>query len=316
MRRHFVTILTATAAWLSASAMSGCISGHPSESLTRAELVGQYNANAAAVPRLWARAKIELKLPGDKGAGLSWGSTSPLASPNGLLLLVKDPSAGRRQDFLLMGLAPGAMELFRLGSSASEGVYYLWYNYGDQGAAWWGRQEYAGAPGVEMPLDPGDLLSVLCVTEIPTDFSRLPAAVLRMDESIPAYVLSWVAPQPLSSEIIFRREVFFNWDGKAPRAYRVDLFDVRGRVVMTARLRDYKPVRTAADEVQGPVMPSDIEITWPARGGRMRIVLSEMSSLKVWNRRQFLFEHNLPAGVPLANVTQVDKDIPAEGGGK
>jgi len=316
MRRHPTAILTAMAACLSAFVLCGCGPGHPTEALTRAELVRQYNANAAAVPRLWARAKIELKLPGEKGGGLRWGSTSPLVSPNGLLLLVKDPSLGQRQDFLLMGLAPGAVELFRLGSSAAEGVYYLWYNYGDHGAAWWGRQEYAGAPGVEMPLDPGDLLGVLCVTEIPADFTQLPAAVLRMDESVPAYVLTWVARQPVSGEVIFRREVFFNWDGKPPRAYRVDLFDARGRVVMTARLKDYKPVRTAADEAHGPVMPSDIEIAWPARGGRMRIVLSEISSLKVWNRRQFLFEHNLPGGIPLANVTQVDKDIPAEGGPK
>jgi hypothetical protein len=314
MLRSSRAILAALGTLAAAATLSGCGPRHPAQALSRAELVKQYNANAAAVPRLWARAKLELKLPDRKGGSSSWGSTSPLSSPNGLLLLAKDPGKGDRQDFVLMGLAPGAVELFRLGSSATEGVYYLWYNYGDRGAAWWGRHEYAGAPGVEMPLDPADLLSVLSITEMPQDFTRLPTMALRLNESPPAYVLTHLAAQPARGEIIFRREVYLNWDDKPPRPFLVNLFDAEGRVIMIARLKDYRPVQIAPAGVIAPVMPADIEITWPQRRGSLHIVLSEMSSVKDWNRRQFLFEHNLPRGIALENITQVDKDPKAEEG--
>lgn len=307
LRRSALAALAAAAA-----ALNGCGPQRPAQALSRAELVGQYNANAAALPRLWARAKIEVKLPDRKGRSFSWGSTSPFSSPNGLLLLAKEAARGDRQDFVLMGLAPGAVELFRLGSSASEGVYYLWYNYGQRGAAWWGRHEYAGAPGVEMPLDPADLLSVLCVTEMPQDFRQLPTVALRLEESPPAYVLTYLAARPVSGEIVFRREVYFNWDDKPPRAFLVNLLDAEGRIVMAAHLKDYQPVQVAAGGSVVPIMPADIKITWPQRGGSLHIVLSEMSSMKVWNRRQFLFEHNLPRGIPLEDITQVDKDVPTE----
>ena len=54
------------------------------------QLVAEHNANAAKVPRLWARAKIMVDLPGLPPIG----STSPLAETNGLLFLSKtaDPT--------------------------------------------------------------------------------------------------------------------------------------------------------------------------------------------------------------------------------
>lgn len=307
-RQVIVTVCAA------AAALGGCGPRTPAKAMSRAELVRQYNANAAAAPRLWARAKIEVSLPDAKGRKFTWGSTSPLSSPNGLLLLVKEAGRGDRQDFVLMGLAPGATELFRLGSSLSEGVYYLWYNYGDRGAAWWGRHEYAAAPGVEMPLDPSDLLSVLCVTELPEDYTHLPTVTLRLEESPPSYVLTYLANQPVSGEVVVRREVHFNWDDKPPRPFLVKLFDANGRVVMTARLGDYKPIRIASEGVAAPLAPTDILIIWPEKSSRLHITLSEMSVVKVWNREQFLFERNLPRELPLANVTQVDKDLGTQEG--
>ena len=79
------------------------------------QVVGEYNANAAPVPRLWARVKIRVW---GEDFPIAWGSTSPLAMPNGLLILWKTPDRLGPQDFVLMGREMG-VDVFRLGSSAS-----------------------------------------------------------------------------------------------------------------------------------------------------------------------------------------------------
>jgi hypothetical protein len=288
---------------------AGCGPSRPATVLTRRELIDRHNANARAIPQLWARARIALTLTDPQGRKVSWGSTSPLASPNGLLLFARGPDALGPHDFVLIGRATGATELFRLGNSAREGVYYLWYGFGDRRGAMWGSDALAGAPGVDMPIDPMQLLSVLNITELPEDFTTLPAVVLTLSERPWAYVLTLVDRQPVTGEILCRREVFCPWDDRQPpRPNRVDLFDASGQCVMTARMKDYKPIGVQASGA-APQMPTDIEITWPGKRSSLHLTLSEMTTQATWDRAQVLFRPHLPAGISPDQVIQVDKDV-------
>ena len=305
---------------LAAASLMGCPPPAPKSLLPLEALVGGYNANAAAVPQLWARAKLVVTFADEKGRTVTWGST--LLAPNATLVMAKGHDKLGPHYFVLVGTESGH-PVFRLGSSPDEPggpVYYFWAHMGDSGIARFGRQEFAGAPGIdEMPIDPNGLLSVLGVFELPDDFTRLPTVALTMSESPYAYVLRCVDVQPVSGRILFRREVYFNWSDKAPpRAYKVNLLAADGRRMMTATLSDYKPVETGQDGGPRPVMPTDIRVQWaswpdrPAGVRNIHLVLSGMTATGRGNPRDAcLFRGNLPAG--LAPV-QVDRHLEPKGG--
>jgi hypothetical protein len=196
-------------------------------------------------------------------------------------------------------------------------VYYLWTSLGDHRAALWGRDALAGAPGVDMPIDPMQVLSVLNITPLPGDFKTLPAAVLTLSDGPPwSYVISVLDRQPLTGEILCRREVRCTWDDRTePLPYRVDLFDATGQPTMTAELRDYRTVRAGGGSPP-PRMPTDITLTWPQKRSRIHLVLSEMTTEPTWDRGQALFKAHLPAGLTPDQITQVDGQLDAEGKGK
>jgi len=285
--------------------LAGCVKP-PATMLSRAQLVGQYNANARQVPRLWARAKIALLIRDEQGRLIPWGSTSPLASPNGLLLLAKDRPG--QADFTLIGREAG-QELFRLGigprGAGGPDAYYLWYKLGQQGQAYWGLRALAGAEGIdELPLDPVHLVGVLGVVELPDDFTRLPTVAVTMQDKPPyAYVATYVDRQPVSGDILFRRRLYLRWSDTAPpRPFRMDLLDNAGRTVMVADLADYQGI-AAADVPAGesaPVMPADITLTWPGRGSRIHIVLSEMTAADTWDATAL--EYRPPPGLASRQV--------------
>ena len=295
----------------SAAALCGCPPQCPQTSVPLEALVAEYNANASAVPRLWARARMSVTLADEDGRRFTWGSASPLAAPNGLLLLSKGPDELGPHDFVLIGRETAAVELFRLGSNVDEGLYYLWYRFGDRGRAWWGRTAYAGAPGVEhLPLDPNQLLSVLSVCALPSDFTTLPTAAMTMSHDPCAYVVTYVDRQPVSEKILFRRQVYFRWSDERPRRpFRVDLLDNEGRRVMTADLDRYRAIAGAGREPP-PVMPTDIRIAWPGRGSGVHLLLSDMTAEDRWSPQATQFRRFLPDGIP---IDQVDAALPAEG---
>ncbi len=279
------------------------------------ELVGDYNANATAVPRLWARAKIRITLSDDKGRTASWGSTSPVARPNGLLLLGKGPKVGGPHDFVLIGRETASYELFRLGSSVADGVYYLWYRMGQQSRAWYGMNKYAGAAGASsLPIDPNQLLAVLAVCELPADFTDCPTVIRTMSTDPCAYVLTYIERQPITGRIVSRREVYFRWaEGKPARPFMVNFFDHDGMRVMNARLKDYRPIDTGDSDGEGEaMMPTDIKITWPKKNSSIHLLLSEMTTEDKWSRKACRLAEHLPAGITQENITRVDASIPKE----
>jgi hypothetical protein len=255
---------------LAALAAAGCTEC-PKSFVSIDRLVGDYNANARRVPRLWARAKIAVRLADERGWSLTWGSTSPLATPNGLLLLFKGEPPGPH-DFVLIGREVAGVEVFRAGSKrqqqmpglpAPEDVYYFWYDLAGRGGAWWGLHKLAGAPGTaKLPINPNDLLAVLGVCELPSDLTALPGAALTLSRDPCAYVLTCFDRQPGTRRIRFRREVLFHWSDDLPRRpYQVNFIDAHGRRVMTAELKRYRPIaQEEGAPGPAPVMPTDILI--------------------------------------------------------
>ena len=273
-------------------------------------LVREYNANAAAVPRLWARARMNITLADEKGRTATWGS----ATPNGLLVLAKSDNRLGPHDFALIGREVG-QEVFRVGSSLTERLYYCWYRFGDKGVAMWGRQELAGAPGIKaLPIEPYQLLAVLGICELPPDLTKLPTVAMAMSRNPCAYVLTYVDREPISNRITFRREMYFRWSDTEPRRlFLINFFSPDGRRVVTARLRDYRPIEITDVKrlPSGPVvMPTDITIevcgSQDSAIRRIHMVLSKMTTADKWQRAAVHFAENLPPGI---KKVQIDRHI-------
>jgi hypothetical protein len=281
----------------------------PEKFVSLETLVADYNANASQVPKLWARARIRVTL----GWSFSWGSTSPLAPGNAILLLDKGDNPSEPVDFVIIGKE--IVELFRVGTDSTDGLYYCW---AIKVGAWFGRTKFAGAPGVKaIPLDPLQLLEILGVTELPAIRAGAMPAVVMTLQNTPgdcAYVVRYLKPQPISGHLKIWREVYFRWsDTKPHRPYQIKLYDADGLCRVVAKVADYKPIATDTDsdgEDDGPIMPTDIRITFPAiknvqTASSLHMRLSEMTTTKVLpSRKVFDFRSHLPTNI--TNPVQVD----------
>ncbi len=283
----------------------------PEKFVSLKTLVDEYNANASQVGRLWTRAKVHVTLSNDRGQSVSWGSVSPLAVPNALILLDKGAGRSVPADFVLIGREAGAMELFRVGVDAGKGLYYVWANLGGRGQAWFGRTKFAGAPGVAaIPIDPLQLVEILGVTELPAiTAGAMPAVVMTLQNKPDdcAYVVRYLKDQPVSGHLKIWREVYFRWSDKQPRRpYRIKLYDPDGLTRVVAEVSDYKPVATDGD---APIMPTDIRITWPKikniqPASSLNIKLTEMTTTKPFRKIVFDFHSHVPPGI--TEPVQVD----------
>lgn len=312
--RLFAIAATVVFALLSAS----CVRKAPTQFVSQQQLVEEYNANAAGVPRLWARARITVNLP-----------DSPInPSFDGKLLLSKADNRFGPQNFVLIGNETLAVEVFRMGSSNAQGLYYLWYKAGSRGAkAYVGQQRYAGAPCVkDLPFDPNQLPAVLAVCELPHDQIELPAVSLRftsrpgqVTNTRPAYVLTYIDRQALSRQIGVRRDVYFNWDDNPAtprRPFMVCFYDLDGQHRMTAYLKDYRSVKIEDLDfppAQAPLMPTDITLEYVTDSGRVsriHLALSEMTTADKWDVEAVDFDRS---AFPAESVIQVDSACDTEG---
>lgn len=302
-------------ALLGVSICAGC-EVCPREHVPLQVLVAEHNANAAKVPRLWANARVSAAFTPENGLPVLWGSTSPLTPYNARLRFWKQ-TAGP-PDFVLVGQEVG-QELFRVGIDADAGLYYAWMNIGKGAQALVGRTRLAGAPGVEaIPVDPMQLVSVLGITELPTELRRLPAVTLQMRTRPCAYVVRYWDWQPTTGQMKLWREVWYTWQDNRPRLpFKVFLFDARGRVRMTADVGNYRPIEWAGPRDGAPIMPTDFRIRWPGikgvqRAASIHLTLSDMSTTRAFLRSYFNYRSHLPAGLP---ETQVDASVADRGEG-
>lgn len=300
-----------------AACQTGCLPPTPTFTASLRQLVSEHNANARWVPRLWARAAVEMRIVTDKGI-IPFGSVS--GPPNGLLLLDKGKGRFGPHNFVLIGKESGTrQEIFRLGNSLGDGVYYYWYHYGTRGGGAYARTRRGEASGIGgFPIDPLQLISVLSICELPDDFTRLPTVVMRMDESNPykrAYVLTYIDGRPGEVPIGLRREIYFHWDDNKPRRpFKIKFLDGAQKTVMIAELSSYQLIETgdAPREATSPAMPTDIRISWPRTGSRLHIVLSELSTKQV-DPEAFLLWDRLPAGLGRDRLTPVGPATAEEG---
>ena len=297
---------------LSLLAAAGC-EICPDRMVPLQSLVGEHNANAARVSRLWARAKVQATLENPEGGlPLVVGSVSSFASPNGLLMLAKGDDPLGPHHFVLIVREMAGVELFRLGVSPDEGLYYFWYNFGDESAAYVGRSDLAGAPGTRtLAVDPNDLLSVLGVCELPRDFAGLPTVALTMDRTPGdcAYVLNCISHQPVSNQVLITRQMRFRWSTTEPRELMTVRFrDANGVETMTADMSDYRAVHAGEDGFIAAMMPTRIRITWPESDSEIRIVLSEMTTDDKWDPAICRFRDHLPVTITDDRIVEVDGD--------
>ncbi len=286
----------------------------PDELVSVDQIVAAHNANAASVPRLWARVEMSVTLKPSGGPPMTWRS----GSPTSLLLYRRgdDPAAGH--DFVLVGRETAAVELFRMGSSTEQGLYYFWYKFGNRAGAWFGQNALAGAPGVKyLPIDPIQLLGVLGITPLPDEPGRLPAAALSMRNKPGdcAYVVTVIERQPISNRVRFTREIVIPWAKDKPlRPRQVNIFDGSGRRAMTARLSNYRPIDVSSMDdppAKSPLMPTDIEIVCNDLPGvdtflrTIHLRLTKMTVEDKWLPEAVRFAP--PAGT---RTVQVDNELP------
>ncbi|MFB3891435.1 MAG: hypothetical protein ACE15C_05355 [Phycisphaerae bacterium] len=307
----------------STALLAGCPCPKAALPITVDQLVTQYNANAAAVPKLYARANLDINLVDDKGV-------PRFITLDGLLMLGKTPGG---QDFVLRGSQSGT-DVFKLGQNVQENVYYFWYAFGGKGKLWKGRLNLAGAEAVKsIPVDPTQLLSVLAVCELPSDLTKLPAVGLAQEPGGPGErwwcppdttrvgKLTQIDRQPASGRILSRSEMLFRWArDQSPRAFQVNILDSSGNRVMVATLKKYRTIKTAPDKSNqpapatmpafgpppAPIMPSEIEVAWIGTGNRIRLTLSDMNTYQ--GKPEIGSKLIPPPGV---EVIQVDEDIVA-----
>ncbi len=292
--------------------LTGCPPTCPTTSMSRDELVSRYNHNAAKVPRLWARARMSASFLAN-GRRINWGWAA--LSPNALLIMHKNQPSDPH-DFVLIGQEAGS-EIFRLGSSTSDDVYYFWYNAAGNSGGWFGLNRFAGAPGVgPLPFDPHQLAEVLAITLLPEDYTNLPTVLLTLnDRSVGdecSYVLTFVNRQNVSQRLYARREVLLNWqDNVPPRPYMMRFLDDAGRRIVVAHLDNWRPI--AVEDVdnppdQPPTMPTDIRVEWPLQDSSIRLRLSEMTTADRALPELFLFWERMPAAV-MGQMQQVDEQL-------
>ena len=116
MNRRFWHLLLTLGAGLAPLAGGCCPPRPPIVSVER--IVGDYNANANTVPRLWARADVRLTVT--DAAGLPWR----YAPSTALLILQKGAAPLGPHNFVLIGKEPG-QEVFRMRNSPDDQVYYM-----------------------------------------------------------------------------------------------------------------------------------------------------------------------------------------------
>lgn len=252
----------------------GCPPPHPPlDTLVSVDrIITEHNRNAAKIPRLWARAHVTMR---EKAGAFP-------VSTDGILMLNKTPSVLGVQDFVLVFKKSGE-EMGRIGISTLESKYYMWMNVGDNPSCLWGHLALAGADGIEIPIDPVQLLSVLTVCELPSVLTRIPFVGVTISLDPPAYVLTYVDRQVLSNKLRFTRKIYFAWSEKdPPKPFMVELLDGRGVAVLTAKLSDYKTITSevSSEEVEEapPVMPTDIRLTWNQSGAELNLKLYNVTT--------------------------------------
>jgi hypothetical protein len=280
--------------------MCGCQATPPSKgyngpTLPMTDVVTAINANNQQISTLWARHYYEATIVDDK-------KQSHFINGDGALLYK------RPLGMLLIGTKPAVGRVFEVGST--DDVYWLKINQpGELERMWWGKYEHLGKPCVaKVPISPNMILEVLGVGTFNTDFTALPAPVMRFNNYSDAYMFVWVAPAGSPTRYAAVKEVWY--DRKTFLPTRIMLFDADGRVQLQALLAKHQPIEL--DDVpkeKCPKIATNYQLFFPESGTKMTFDLSEMVPCKngVPCRKGIAFPGSTAAEAGVGEVIQLDQ---------
>jgi len=225
-----------------------------------AAVITQVNANAAAIPTLYARQEIQADLF-DKSRNRSFYVNS-----SGDVFLRKP------RELLLRGRHDLAGKIFEIGST--EDVF--WFTvYGQQDERYWGHYRHLGKPCMqEMPVRPDLIGEVLGITEISTNLLEPPFPTMRFNNDQDAYMLVWNARLP--TQFYAQKEIWY--DRKTFLPLKVILHDFNGRVLVRANLQNHKPVEVSGvPQEKWPKIATRYDLLFPETKSTMILKLSDMA---------------------------------------
>lgn len=225
--------------------------------LTMGEVVSRVNANAQAIPTLWARHYFAGRVVDEKGH-------AEFLNAEGILLVYKPGK---------MRLVARKVEttIFDLGTDGER----FWMIVPERAdTMWWGWNRNIGRPCAKaIPLQPESLLQVLGIGEFDTDFTRPPVPVMRFSAADDAYVFVW--NQPYRQRWAAVKEVWYDRQTLRPR--RVIVYDENGRAVLEATLERHERVEVEGkDRGQWPWVATLYNLSFPESGSKITLTLRDM----------------------------------------
>ena len=282
----------------------GCVPPETSVDITT--LLSNFDENANKLPQF--KAEGSLKIEGFAGGWMSVYTHSE----DFTILLSKNPSdpAGHC-DFALYVLGDFGDPIFGMGSSVTDGMYYLFAGVGQSGMCRVGRIALANAPGVKplsldisgataskdaeemlkkLSFNPLQLVSAFAIIPPSKNLTTMPGAILEMQGSRWPfeYVLTCLDRQGSTQNIIPTRRMIFEWKENIVPAlpHRIEYLDTNGAWVMTAKLANFKPADVSDmpnPPAKPPVIPTRIQYTWrDSRTGKKLITLT-LDLEEVWS---------------------------------
>ena len=226
---------------------------------TLSQVVADINANNQKLPTLWATHNYEADVVDEK-------HHRHHVAGSGKLLY-----QGSRQMRLTGDSVVGLV--FEIGSNAQ--TYWLKLGPEAGNTMWWGTwADFAQADpdSLNIPIRPDMVLDVLGIGTINTNFSQLPAPVMRFDGVADAYVFTWIGKLP--DRWVGLREVYY--DRKTKRPSRVVVYDLNGRIVMRGDLVQYRQVRLEnIPAAQWPWIAGNYVLAFPDSGSRIVFTLDQ-----------------------------------------
>ena len=274
--------------------VAGCVANHPPRAAlytgptqSMQEVVQEINRNNEKLPTLWATLNYTANIVDER-------RHEHFVSGDGVLLYQRP--LGLR----LVGKA-AIGTVFEVGSNPET----FWLKLvPDVDTMWWGRYEdlvRTDPARLPIPIRPDYLLDVLGVSTIPTNFSALPAPIMRFAREQDAYDLLWIGKLP--DRFVAMREVWYDRQSKRPKLIR--LYDANGRVVLSATFGQFRRVeieKLLRD--QWPEVAGDYKLTFPENGSRIEFTLDVIrlnttgpTGLKIPNPRSFTLPNPDAAGV-------------------
>jgi hypothetical protein len=264
--------------------------------ISLSQLIADVNANNAHLPTLRSSLYFEGTLIDDQGH-------SHFVNSNGVVLY------RRAEELRLVASKLSTGDVFDLGSNGQT----YWLKSPQLDTMYWGRFANIGRACVRtIPIRPDLILDVLGVGPIDDDLLKKPFPIMRFNNDARAYMVDWVAPAPEGDRYFVQKEVWYDVETKHPGL--VLLYDPAGRVVLRAKLSDFKPVATDdASSQTAPMVATVYQLYFPDSLSKMSFTLHEPALSADGAPNNVSFHMPEPRSAGVGHVIQIDADCDAPG---